>query len=63
MVICISSGFVLDFCQLSFMPVEGEFDQLSLYPNLLQQKSHLFSLFKNLSGIYRIINLIKIPLP
>lgn len=42
MVRCVSSGFVLDFCQLSFMPVEGEFDQLSLYPNLLQQKKPSF---------------------
>lgn len=31
----ISSGFALDFCQLSFMPVEGEFDKLPLHPNLV----------------------------
>lgn len=31
----IPSGLALDFFQLHFMPVEGEFDQRSLYPNFL----------------------------
>lgn len=52
MVRCISSGFVLDFCQLSFLPVEGEFDQLSLYPNLLQQKKPSFFPFLKICQEY-----------